>query len=66
MIDVGYYGNFKSGGSDYYLEPYDKRFPVASSFFFILRRRKILLDHWPKPFKVRVNTFPALEIQEKG
>jgi hypothetical protein len=24
------------------------------------------LNHWPKPFDVRVNTFPALQIQEKG
>jgi hypothetical protein len=27
------------------------------TIFFKLRRSKILLDHWPKPFKVRVITF---------
>jgi hypothetical protein len=38
----------------------------STYFFFIFRRSKLLLDHWPKPFKVRVNIFSALQIQGKG
>jgi hypothetical protein len=33
--------------------------------FFLLRRSKILLDHWPKPFKVRVNTFRSFKYRRR-
>jgi hypothetical protein len=44
-----------------------QKIKMAAVYFFLLyRRSKILLDHWPKPFKVRMDTLPTLQIQKKG
>jgi hypothetical protein len=44
----------------------DSTFQISFLFFFYFPRSKISLDHWPKPFKVRMNTLTALQIQERG